>query len=291
MSVDTLAGSTTAPGSDGAGLNSVAKYGRLEMDPAAPLGRTTWPPSSETSMTRAAPSTSARIVTPSSAQSSTRRLAVQRELPSRHVNRTTSSSSSTTGPSREWVSSGPSMASTAATRQRSAHDRPAASSRAANHAPGATRRRYDSASTTRPLFSDETFPPGRPTGTPASGGLTPLGEPLAVVRLVHSLVDLGLGQQQRQPAGSDRLLGDDAFSDIGAVRDVVHHLEQRLLDDGTQRPRAGLAVECDLRRGLQRPGGERELDLVEREELLELPRDGVLRLGEDPDEVLGGQRG
>ena len=40
-----------------------------------------------------------------------------------------------------------------------------------------------------------------------------------------------------------------------------------------------------------RAQGERQLDLVEGEELLELPRDRVARLGQHPDEVVGGQRG
>jgi hypothetical protein len=68
------------------------------------------------------------------------------------------------------------------------------------------------------------------------------------------LVELGLGQQQRQAAGADRLLGDDAFADVGPLRDVVHHLEERLLDDRAQRPGAGLAVEGDLGRGLNGAG-------------------------------------
>src|SRR5439155_11297349 len=57
------------------------------------------------------------------------------------------------------------------------------------------------------------------------------GQPLLVVRLVDALVDLGLRQQEREAAGADRLLGDDAFPDVGTFRDVVHHLEERLLDD------------------------------------------------------------
>src|SRR5712671_5308180 len=121
----------------------------------------------------------------------------------------------------------------------------------------------------------------------ALGGFAALREPLRVVRLVDALVDLGLRQEERQPTIADRLLGDDAFPDVVPLRDVVHHLEERLLDDRAQGPGAGLALEGDVGRRYERARREDELDLVETEELLELTRDRVLRLGQDPDEILG----
>ena len=62
--------------------------------------------------------------------------------------------------------------------------------------------------------------------------------------------------------------------------------QQRLLDDGAQAAGAGAA-----RQGLGGDGGERlvgehELDAVQREELLVLPRERVLGLGEDAHEVV-----
>src|SRR6478609_8568188 len=73
------------------------------------------------------------------------------------------------------------------------------------------------------------------------------GEPLLVVRLVDAPVDLGLRQEERQATLADRLLGDDAFPDVGALRDVVHHLEEGLLDDRAEGAGAGLPLEGDLR--------------------------------------------
>jgi len=43
--------------------------------------------------------------------------------------------------------------------------------------------------------------------------------------------------------------------------------------------------------GLQRAGREDQIHLVEREELLELASDRVLGLGQDTDQVVGGERG
>src|SRR6185369_8645504 len=87
------------------------------------------------------------------------------------------------------------------------------------------------------------------TRSPAhrSGRFASLREPRRVVRLVDALVDLGLGQQEREATVPDRLLGDDAFADVGPLRDVVHHLEQRFLDDRAQGTGPGLALEGDLR--------------------------------------------
>src|SRR5262249_10668731 len=125
---------------------------------------------------------------------------------------------------------------------------------------------------------------GRPGSTPLGRrredsslrALAALGQPLLVVRLVDALVDGRLGEQEREPAGADRLLGDDALADVGSIRYVVHHLEKRLLDDRAERPGTRLAIERDLGGRLERARGERQLDLVERQELLELPRDRIL---------------
>src|SRR5215208_3023260 len=87
--------------------------------------------------------------------------------------------------------------------------------------------------------------PGRDRG-PGSGALAALGEPLLVIRLVDALVDVRLGQEERHPALADRLLGDDALANLGPLRDVVHHFEERLLDDRAKRPGPGLAIERDL---------------------------------------------
>ena len=101
---------------------------------------------------------------------------------------------------------------------------------------------------------------------------------------------LALGQQHRRLAVVDRVAGDDDLLHVGPLGDVVHHLEQRLLHDRAQSTRAGLAVERQPRGGLQRFRREDELHLVEAQELRELLGDRVLRLGQDLDEVLLGER-
>jgi hypothetical protein len=58
------------------------------------------------------------------------------------------------------------------------------------------------------------------------GRLASLGEPVGIVRFVHAAVDIRLREQQGQAAVADRFLGDDAFADVGPLRDVVHHLEE-----------------------------------------------------------------
>src|SRR5829696_8956844 len=117
------------------------------------------------------------------------------------------------------------------------------------------------------MTSTTTMPPDEPVAhrpirtrlagtTPAVGssGARGLGgEPLLVVRLVDALVDIRFREQQRRPTVADRLLGDDALADVGALRDVEHHLEQRFLDDRAQRSGAGLAVDRDGGGGAQRP--------------------------------------
>src|SRR5438093_13270155 len=60
---------------------------------------------------------------------------------------------------------------------------------------------------------------------------------------------IGLRQQDRWLTMLDRLGGDDHLLDIGALRDVVHHLQQRLLDDGAQRAGTGLPVQGAVRGG------------------------------------------
>src|SRR3974390_1890396 len=85
---------------------------------------------------------------------------------------------------------------------------------------------------------------------------------------------------------ADRALGDDAALDLGARRYLEHRVEQRLFDDRFERPRARLAREGELRDRVEAALLEDQLDVVEREELLVLLDERVLRLGEDADDVL-----
>src|SRR5205807_2554741 len=79
---------------------------------------------------------------------------------------------------------------------------------------------------------------------------------------------------------------DDALADVVARRQLVHHVEQHLFEDGPQAPGARPPQQGLIRHGTQRVLGELQLDVVELEELLELLGQGVLRLHEDPDERL-----
>src|SRR4051794_15799635 len=57
------------------------------------------------------------------------------------------------------------------------------------------------------------------------------------------LLDLGLARDQgRGDVVADDLVGDDHLGDVTARRDVVHHVEEDLLDDGAQPPGAGAAL-------------------------------------------------
>ena len=79
----------------------------------------------------------------------------------------------------------------------------------------------------------------RPTLPRAPLGPDGAARPPAAARLGV----LALGQQHRRLAVVDRVAGDDDLLHVGALGDVVHHLEQHLLDDRAQGAGAGLALE------------------------------------------------
>src|SRR5919106_6310048 len=97
------------------------------------------------------------------------------------------------------------------------------------------------------------------------------------------------GDERGPQALRDRLPRDHALGDVAPGRKLEHDVEQRRLDDRAETAGAGLPVERlvgDLPERLLR---EDELDVVVAEEALVLLDEGVLRLVEDPDEVLAGQ--
>src|ERR1700716_4000769 len=96
---------------------------------------------------------------------------------------------------------------------------------------------------------------------------------------------LVLREEERLHAALDRIAGDDDLPDVRARRDLVHHVEEYLLDDRPETAGTGLPFRRALGGRLKRIRRELELDLVEREELLVLLHDRVLRLGEDTHEV------
>ncbi len=77
---------------------------------------------------------------------------------------------------------------------------------------------------------------------------------------------------------------DDALGDVGAARQVVHHLEEHLLEDGAEAPRPGAPEQRLLGDRVERIVGQLELDVIELEDPLVLTGQGVLRLDQDPDE-------
>ena len=79
---------------------------------------------------------------------------------------------------------------------------------------------------------------------------------------------------------------DDAAADVAAARQVVHHLEEDLLEDGAKASGAGAAEQRLVGDRLERVLGDLELDVVELEHSLVLLDEGVLRLDEDADERL-----
>ena len=90
-------------------------------------------------------------------------------------------------------------------------------------------------------------------------------------------IDLGLDA----PPPADHVLGDDALADVALGRDLVHHVEHDVLEDGAQAPRAGLPLDRLLGNGVQRLVGEFELHVLEVEQPLVLADQGVFRPGED----------
>src|SRR5439155_2666037 len=79
----------------------------------------------------------------------------------------------------------------------------------------------------------------------------------------------------------DDFFVDDAFDDVGAGRQVVHHLEEHLLEDRAQAASAGAALQRLVGDGVERVVAEHEVDVVEVEELLVLLHQRVLRLDEN----------
>src|SRR6266566_6788287 len=105
-----------------------------------------------------------------------------------------------------------------------------------------------------------------------------------LVGLVEALA--AARHERRAQALGDRLLRDHALGDVPARRQLEHHVEQRRLDDRPQPAGARLAIQSlvgDLPQGVL---GEDELDVVVAEEPLVLPRQRVLRLRQDLDEIL-----
>src|SRR5690349_12834433 len=101
------------------------------------------------------------------------------------------------------------------------------------------------------------------------------------------LAALGLARDEgRSDVVLHDLPGDDDLRDVAPRRDVVHHVEEDLLDDRAQAACSGAALERRLGDRVDRVVGELELDAVEVEELLVLLDEGVARLGEDLDERL-----
>ena len=80
------------------------------------------------------------------------------------------------------------------------------------------------------------------------------------------------------------------FSHVAARGDLVHHVQQRVLEDGAQAAGAGLVADRLVGAGLQRVLGEDQLDAVQGEEALELAQDRVLRLRQDADQHVLAQR-
>src|SRR6202140_1209631 len=85
---------------------------------------------------------------------------------------------------------------------------------------------------------------------------------------------------------ADRALGDDAALDRRPGRNLEHRVEERLLNDRFQSARTCASKKSQLRNGVERALLEHELDVVQREELLVLLDERVLRLGEDAHDVL-----
>src|SRR5512139_2317605 len=83
------------------------------------------------------------------------------------------------------------------------------------------------------------------------------------------------------PPSKDHVFGDDALADVALRRDLVHHVEHDVLEDGAKAPRAGLPLDRLLGYGVQRLVGEFELHVLEVEQPLVLADQGVFRPGED----------
>ena len=92
------------------------------------------------------------------------------------------------------------------------------------------------------------------------------------------------GEEERAAEAADGVGVDDALLDVAAAGDLVHDVEEAVLEDGAEAAGAGLVAEGLFGGGFEGVLGEDELDVVELEELLELAGERVLGLGEDADE-------
>src|SRR5213592_3754189 len=116
-----------------------------------------------------------------------------------------------------------------------------------------------------------------------SFGIQPMLGAAGFVALEHEL--LVLAEEERVGLALDRFGGHDDLPDVGPGRDLVHHVEEDLLDDRPQAAGAGLPLRR-AGRGRDEPVlGELQLHLVDREELLVLLHDRVLGLSEDPEKI------
>src|SRR5579863_3401260 len=95
-----------------------------------------------------------------------------------------------------------------------------------------------------------------------------------------------LGEQERFHSLENRLLGDHAALDVGPARNLEHAVEQDILDNRLESAGAGAARKRAFGDGAQCTLVEHQFDVIEREELLVLLDECVLRLGEDADDVL-----
>src|SRR5664280_2727259 len=104
------------------------------------------------------------------------------------------------------------------------------------------------------------------------------------------LAPLPLGRlpwhQRRVDVLQHDLASDHAPGDVLAARDVVHHREQDLLQDGAQAARPGAAQDGLVGDRLQRVLTELQLHAIELEKASVLADQGVLRLGQDADQRL-----
>src|SRR6266511_3535905 len=125
-------------------------------------------------------------------------------------------------------------------------------------------------------------------GTSKDNSLAERGSALsgAFLRLLGGLFLLAPRNQRGVHTGQDDPLVDHALGDVLPGGELVHDVEEHLLQDGPQSPRAGASKHALIGDRLQSVVAEFQLDPVELEELLVLLDERVLRLGEDIDQGL-----
>src|SRR5688572_18317227 len=122
--------------------------------------------------------------------------------------------------------------------------------------------------------------------TPQCGKGYPMLQARCLKRLARAAGDLVLVgvDQQRLAVGAHHRFVDHHLADILQRRQLVHRVEQDLLEDGAQAPGAGLARQRALGHRAERRDAHLELDPLHMEQALVLLDEGVLGLGEDLDE-------